>query len=216
LDRAAVETLLVILPMAFVMVAGPQIVSAVFLATSTDPRRSSLAYIAGVALATTVGVIFWFVIAGLIHDETKTSSSSGGKNAISYAVIALLAFLIVKTYLGRKESEPPKWMGRLQSAGPGFAFKLGFLLFIAMPTDIATEIAVGSYMAQHNSEWWRAVPFIGLTVLIIATPLIMLVLMGSRAEALLPKMRDWMNRNSWIINEAVLAFFLVITITGLS
>jgi threonine/homoserine/homoserine lactone efflux protein len=211
-----VETLLVILPMGFVMVAGPQIVSSVFLATSGDGRRNSLAYIAGVALATTVGVIVWFIVAGLIHNETKTSSSSAGKNAISYAVIALLAFLIVRVFLSRKESEPPKWMGKLQSASPRFAFKLGFLLFIAMPTDIATEIAVGSYMAQHNSEWWRALPFIGLTVLLIATPLIMLLLLGSRAEVLLPKVRDWMNSNSWIINEAVLAFFLAMTINGLS
>jgi threonine/homoserine/homoserine lactone efflux protein len=119
-------------------------------------------------------------------------------------------------FLRRKESEPPKWMGRLQSANSRFAFKLGFLLFLAMPTDVATVITVGSYMAQHNSEWWRAVPFIALTVLLIATPLVMLLVLGSRAEALLPKMRDWMNGNSWAINEAVLVFFLVNTITGLS
>jgi hypothetical protein len=37
--------------MAVVMVAGPQIVSAIFLATSEQARRSSIAYVIGVALA---------------------------------------------------------------------------------------------------------------------------------------------------------------------
>ena len=209
------KTLFAILPLAFVMVAGPQIVSAVFLATSTNARRTSLAYIAGVALATVTGVAIWFVVGGAIHDETKTSSSSAGKHAISYAVIALLAFLIVFVFIKRHDSQPPKWMGRLQTATPRFAFKLGLLLFIAMPTDVATEITVGFYMAQHNAEWWRAAPFVALTVGFIATPLILLLLLGSRAERLLPKARNWMNDNAWIINELVLVFFLVVTATGL-
>ena len=45
---------LTILPMAFVMVAGPQLLSAIFLATSDDWRRNSLAYVAGAALSITI------------------------------------------------------------------------------------------------------------------------------------------------------------------
>ena len=44
-------TLLSILPMAFVMIAGPQIISAVFLATSMNWQRNSAAYVAGAALS---------------------------------------------------------------------------------------------------------------------------------------------------------------------
>lgn len=210
------KALLVVLPLAFVMVAGPQIVSAVFLVTSADPRRSSFAYIAGVALATIAGVAIWFVVGGAIHNETKTSSSTGGKEALSYAVIAVIVFLMVRVFLRRKESQPPKWMGRLQRATPRFAFSLGFLLFFLMPTDVGTELAVGFYLAQHNAALWRAAPFVGLTVLFIATPLLMLLVLGSHVEARLPKARDWMNNNAWVINEAVLVFFLVVTATSLS
>jgi small neutral amino acid transporter SnatA (MarC family) len=42
-----------IIPMAFVMIAGPQILSAIFLATSENWRRNSAAYIAGAALSIT-------------------------------------------------------------------------------------------------------------------------------------------------------------------
>ena len=42
--------LVAMLPMAFVVVAGPQVVSAVFLATTTRWAASSAAYVAGAAL----------------------------------------------------------------------------------------------------------------------------------------------------------------------
>jgi small neutral amino acid transporter SnatA (MarC family) len=101
-----------ILPMAIVMIAGPQLISAVVLVTGTGSRRNSLAYIAGVFLATMLGVSLVFFLAGLAHNETHSSSSSSGKNAINYAVIALLVVLAVRVYRRRGESEPPKWMMR--------------------------------------------------------------------------------------------------------
>jgi small neutral amino acid transporter SnatA (MarC family) len=48
-----VSDLLAALPMAIVMVAGPQIISAIFLATSDQARRNSVTFLLGVALATT-------------------------------------------------------------------------------------------------------------------------------------------------------------------
>jgi hypothetical protein len=36
--------------------------------------------------------------------------------------------------------------------------------------------------------------------------------MGRRAESMLPKIRDWMNANSRIVNEAVLLFFLAMAL----
>jgi small neutral amino acid transporter SnatA (MarC family) len=58
-----VSDFLTILPMAVVMVAGPQIVSAVFLAISDQARRSSIAYLLGVALAVTIEVTLVYTVA---------------------------------------------------------------------------------------------------------------------------------------------------------
>ena len=204
-----------ILPLAIVMIAGPQMISAVVLSTGTGSRRNSLAYLAGAASAITIGVSLVFYLAALAHNETASSSSSSGKNTLDYVVLALLVVLAVRVYVRRGESEPPKWMSRLQTATPRFAFGLGFVLFIAMPTDVITMITVGSSVAQNSEPWWHLLPFVGLTVLLLALPLIALSVLGSRAHALLPKIRDWMNENSWVINEIVIAFFLVITITNL-
>jgi hypothetical protein len=44
--------------------------------------------------------------------------------------------LLVRVYLKRKETKPPAWTGKLQTANARFAFRLGLLLFLLMPTDI--------------------------------------------------------------------------------
>jgi hypothetical protein len=53
-----------------------------------------------------------------------------------------------------------------------------------------------------------------VTLLLVALPLIDLLLLGKRAEVLLPKVRDWMTNNSWVISKVVLVFFLALTISG--
>ena len=64
-----------ILPLAFVMIAGPQIVSAFFLATSDNWAGNSLAYISGAAASiTTVVTIAYFVARG-------TKSAAGGEHS---------------------------------------------------------------------------------------------------------------------------------------
>ena len=207
--------LLAIIPLAFVMVAGPQIVSATLLATSESARRASLSYILGVASATTLGVAIVYVVAKAAGASPRSSQSSSGNHTVEWLIVALLLVLIVRVFLTRKTVEPPKWMSRLQRATPKFAITLGFALFILMPTDVITEITVGSYLAAHHAEFWKALPFIGLTTFLVALPLLILLLLGKRGAAILPKARDWMNEHSWIISEVVLLFFLAITLKNL-
>jgi hypothetical protein len=44
-------------------------------------------------------------------------------------------------------------------------------------------------------------PFVLLTLLFIALPALLLVILGQRAQKILPKVRAWMNDNSWIISR---------------
>jgi hypothetical protein len=205
---------LTVLPLAFVMNAGPQIVSAIFLATSQNARRNSVTFLIGVAIATTTGTaLALLVIEAFGSDEPSAQASTN--DPIDYAIIALLLFLVVRVYLRRKATKPPAWMGKLQSATPGFAFKLGLLLYSLMPTDIITMFSVGGYLALRDASLWQALPFIGATVLLAGIPLLILLLMGARAEVVLPKIRTWMTTNAWIVNEVVIVFFLVMSISGL-
>ena len=126
-----------------------------------------------------------------------------------------MLFLIVRVYLNRHTSEPPKWMSKLQTATPKFSFLLGMALLGVFPTDIASSIAAGLHVARHGDPWTHCLPFIGLTLLFLAVPALTVLLLGKRAGAVLPKIRDWMNQNAWVINEIVLVFFAAVTINSL-
>jgi small neutral amino acid transporter SnatA (MarC family) len=57
------------------MIAGPQLISAILLATGHDARRNSLAFLAGAALAVTAGTMaaYW------VTDLLERAASPGGE-----------------------------------------------------------------------------------------------------------------------------------------
>jgi hypothetical protein len=198
-----------ILPMAFVMIAGPQILSAIFLATSEGWRRNSAAYVFGAAISISAFVTIAFLIGGGIKPD------DGSSDTLYIIVLVLLVAAAIHVYVKREESEPPKWMGKLQDATPRFSFTLGLLLLGIFPTDILTSFAVGSYLANKSDSLLQALPFVGLTLLFLATPSLMVIALRERGQILLPKIRDWMNTNSWVVNEIVIGLFIVLTLNSL-
>ncbi|MDW3846926.1 GAP family protein [Micromonospora sp. BRA006-A] len=209
-------SLLTVLPLAFVMVAGPQLISAVFLAASRDPRRSSVAYLAGAALGTLVALTVWYGVFRVIrYSAGNGTKDSGSRHLIDWIVLVLLAALMVITFLRRKRNQPPGWMRKLEDTRPPFAFGLGLLLFVAMPSDEVTMASVAGSLAGHDKPWWHLLPFLILTVLLLALPLLALVMLGARAERLLPRLRDWSDAHSWIISELVILVFVAIVVSDL-
>ena len=91
------RAVMTVLPMAFVMVAGPQIVAAILLATSVRPRRDSGFFLLGAAAATTIGLTAAYGLTGLFR---KAAWHSGRdlrlEHAIDVAIVVLLLFLGVK------------------------------------------------------------------------------------------------------------------------
>jgi hypothetical protein len=58
------------------------------------------------------------------------------------------------------------------------------------------------------------VPFIAATVLIAALPLLTYLLFRRRAELAMPKVRDWMNAKSWLVNIIVCGIFVTLILSG--
>ncbi|KWV34554.1 GAP family protein [Micromonospora rifamycinica] len=206
---------LTILPMAVVMVAGTQLVAAVFLASGDRPRRASGGFLSGAAIVVFAGT----TLAWLVFRVVKGAAGGGGhgrvERVIDWVVLGLLVVLAVVVFVRRHSAGEPKWMGRLQHAGFGYALRLGLLLFLVMPSDDLTMVTVGATAARHDLSWWHLLPFMLLTLLLLALPLLALLLLGDRADRVLPRMRDWADRHSWIISEVVVAFFLVLTVVDL-
>ncbi|GAA0504450.1 GAP family protein [Saccharopolyspora thermophila] len=207
-----------ILPLAITMLAGPQIMSAIVFVTTARPVRVSVAFLLGVLVATTAGVLVARGLAALlgsavpVDGESQTASTLG--KAIQIALIALLALGALKNYLGRKTAEPPEWLGTLLSATGATAFRTGLLVILAMPSDIVIMLTVGMNLQSHRSGVGAAIPFIAATALVAALPLLLYLVFHKRAITAMPKVRDWMNTHSWLVNITVCGIFILIIASG--
>jgi Sap, sulfolipid-1-addressing protein len=201
-----------VLPLAFVMVAGPQIISAFFFATSESWKKLSASYVFGAAISIALVVGASYLLAKGATSSSEEAES--GLRPLDYVILALLVFAMIHNYLGRNSSEPPKWMGKLQNATPKTTFILGFLLLGFFPSDLITSFSIGGFLAHNGDSYLQALPFIALTLLFLGAPALGVLLMGDRAQNVLPKIRDWMNDNSWIVSEVVIVFFIVIILSG--
>jgi hypothetical protein len=208
-------SLVEVLPLAIVMIAGPQILSPIFLATSEQWRSNSIAYVVGASLSISLVVAIAYLLGNSLGGGGGGLLGTTGQQLLYGAILVLLLYAAVETYRKRNVSEPPKWMGKLTTATPRFSFRLGFLLLGVFPTDIVTSISVGTYLAANGAPLTEAAGFILLTLFILAIPLLSVLLLGERAETTLPKIRDWMDNNSWIISEAVIALFIVLVLQNL-
>jgi threonine/homoserine/homoserine lactone efflux protein len=202
-----------ILPLAITMMAGPQIMAAIIFVTAPKAVRVSLPFLAGVAIATTVGVIITTTIASLLGNSISLGDSSDSASTghiIQYVLVGLLVALAIKNYVGRETSEPPGWLGTLQSADARRAFITGLLIILLMPSDIIVMLTVGVNLVQNTAGLIAALPFIAATVLVAALPLLFFLVFHRRAERLMPKVRDWMNTHSWVVNIIVCGVFIAL------
>ncbi|PWU57961.1 hypothetical protein DLJ47_00905 [Micromonospora sp. S4605] len=79
----------------------------------------------------------------------------------------------------------------------------------------ARRRGIAGSLAGHDKPWWHLLPFLCLTLLLLALPLHALFAFGQRAAAALPKIRNWANDHSWWVSEAVILIFVAIVVSDL-
>ena len=164
-------------------------------------------------IAVTVGLTVAYTLASVLGNSVSLgdSSDSGSLgNIIQYVLVGLLVLLSIKSYVGRETSEPPRWLGAMQNAKPRTAFMAGLLLLSVFPSDFVILVTVGVNLAQNDASLLAAVPFIAATIFIAALPALSYLLFRHRAKRAMPKVRDWMNTNSWLVNIIVYVIFIVL------
>src|SRR5215210_2981167 len=204
---------LAVIPLAITMNAGPQIMSAIIFVTANKPLRLSAYFITGVVIAVSVGVTITYTLATVLGSSVSLgapSDSGSLGNIFQYLLVGLLVFLSIKSYVGRETSEPPRWLGALQNAKPSTAFTTGLLLLSVFPSDLVILVTVGVNLVQQDASLLGAVPFVAATILIAALPVLSYLLFHRRAVRAMPKVRDWMNTNSWLVNIIVYVIFIIL------
>lgn len=209
---------LAILPLAITTMLGPQILAAIIFVTSKkSPVKVSLGYLAGILLAATGFIAAVYALARLLGLSPNASGQAPTwANTVESIIVGLLILAAVRTYLTRATAKPPRWLTGLQDATPKTAFKLALLLIFFMPTDIMVMVTVGLHLAAHGTglvNFLSILPFLAVVLLIAGAPLLSYLLFHRRAVVLMPKIRDWMQDNSWLVNIIIYAFFLVLVLT---
>jgi hypothetical protein len=202
-----------VVPLAITMMAGPQIMSAILFVTSPRAVRLSLAFIIGAAIGVVGGVVIAKALASLLDSGASLGDSSDEGSLgtiIQLGLVGLLVVAAIRNYVKRATIEPPKWLGGLMEADEKRAFMLGLLLLSVFPSDAMILLTVGINLEQTNSAIVDALPFIGLTLFIAALPLLVYLLFHRRAVETMPKVRDWMTTNSWLVNIIVYVIFILL------
>jgi hypothetical protein len=201
------STQLQILPLALIMVMGPQILTAIFLVTSQEPVKNSGAMLIGVLLAASLSLLIWFGLYEVLGINPGSSSDSG-PSTMDYVVAGLLALAGIHTLLGRGTASVPKWMTALQEAEPRRAFTLAFLLILLMPTDIVAIISTVHWLHVNNDGVLHGWPLVAATTALMALPILGYLLLGRRAREAMPRIRDWLTSNAWLVNIIVIVYFI--------
>jgi hypothetical protein len=205
-----------VIPLAITMNAGPQIMSAIIFVTAPTALRLSAYFLAGVVIAVTVGVTVTYTLATVLGNSISLGDSSDSGsigNIIQYLFVGLLVFLSIKNFVNRETIEPPRWLGAMQNAKPKTAFMAGLLLLSVFPSDFVVLMTVGINLAQNDASLLDAVPFVAATILIAALPVLSYLLFHRRAVRAMPKVRDWMNANSWLVNIIVYIIFILLILS---
>jgi hypothetical protein len=200
------STQLQVLPLALIMVMGPQILTAIFLVTSQQPIRNSAAMLLGVVLAAALSMVVWFELYEIVGINPPSQSS--GPGTADYVVAGLLGVLGIHVFMGRGTASVPKWMTALQSADPKRSFTLAAVLILAMPTDIIAVISTVHWLHKSGDDVLHGWPVVAAATILMALPILAYLLLGRRAREAMPGIREWLTGNAWLVNLIVIVYFV--------
>ncbi len=196
------------------MMAGPQILTAILRVTGPKPIKPSAAYVAAVASASALVTAILMLVIGAIDGKTGFSQTGGEPSQLAkflqLGFIVLLVLFAIKNWRHRDEIKQPKWMAAMQDADAKRCFVLGFTLIALMPTDLMAMSAVATNLVSNGLSYLDAAPFLLLTWFIAALPLLSYLLFRKRAVVAMPKLRDWMNDNSYLVNIGLCVLFIIL------
>lgn len=170
------------------------------------------------SLSFLVGWIIGLLGAGMIVLAMGISSSDGAPSTasgwIKVAIGALFIVLGIKQWKGRPKkgetAETPAWMSSIDDFTAAKAFGIGVLLSGVNPKNLGLTIAaaatIGGGQLSSGDEIIVMVVFVLIASLTVAAPVILNLVLGSKAEHTLTEMKDWLTEN----NATVMSVLFVV------
>jgi hypothetical protein len=217
------DVILGFIPLALAAIAPVMIMAVVLMLGSKGGLVKSLTFILGRIVAYAAWGLLFLGLTGRLAESTGEGETSPASLAIKALLGGLLLILALKIYLGEDDPDapPPKWMSALDKATPVALFGIALLLSVVQLRFVLLMLAGATSVAEAQLPTGQTI--VALLVLILTViwaqllPIIVYVIMGKRAQAMLESMNTWLARNQRMVNVVVLGLFgLILLWEGLS
>lgn len=183
------------------------IIPAVLLLFTPRPLPTGFSFLAGWSTGIGASATAFAMLAEVVDRSGTTPTWA------SWARITLGAALVVigaRGWLKRGETtEPPEWIGSIQSSTPRRALRLGLLLSAANPKVLllaaAGGLAVGSADLTTSEVIASLVLFTVVAAATVTAPPLLYLTAGQRVLQPLGRVKDWLLLNSAAVMAVVIA-----------
>lgn len=199
-----------VIPFAIGVALSPlPIIAVLLLLLAPVGARGGLAFLAARLLAFAVLVAVFAWAADLIDDAAGSSTPA----AVLRLVIGLglVVAAVVKWHRRpRRDAEPklPGWMRAIDGMKAGGAFRLGVVLTVANPKELAfaagAGFTVGGAFLPPAQLVAAGAVFVVLACASVAVPVVAVLVGGERMSPMLAELGDWLRRNNAIVMAIVL------------
>jgi len=217
--RAAITRLLInFVPLALAAFSPLGITLVIFLITSQNGVRKTLAYLISQTLAFAIWSVIFFNISLHFMDAQVPGSAQGMVNLRIFLGIILLV-IAVRTLLTDQDPDalPLKWRAWIDRINAIVLFFVNLILSL-IQLRFVLLIMIGVDMINSARLLPTSVLISSLVLLIVLlwsqfVPLVVFLAFGKQRETALKHLDDWMTRNARYINSAFLGglgFFLIL------
>ena len=209
-----------LLPLAIAVTISPvPIIAEILLLFTKKPVANAGAYAAGFVVG--VGGVLWILVAAAgTQDLSSDSDGSTAGAIVRLAAGGLLIVGAVRQFRGRpaegETAAMPKWMDGISSFQPGRSGMVGLLVGALNPKNIAmalgASLAVAGASLSGGDQAIVMVVYTLIAALGVLAPLVVVVVMGERSEAVLTGWRTWLAQNNAAVMSVLFLIFGVVLI----
>jgi len=210
-----------LLPLAIAVTISPiPIIAEILLLFTKKPKANAGAYAAGFVLG--VGGVLWILVA--LAGTQDLSSGTDGSTGVSWGKVALGVLLLVaaaRQFRGRpapgETAAMPKWMDGISSFQPAKSAVVGLVVGAVNPKNIAmalaAAVAVAGASLSSGDQTIVLIVYTLIAVLGVLAPLIVVLVMGERSQAILDDWKTWLAQNNAAVMSVLFVVFGVVLIS---
>lgn len=186
------------------------VIPALLLLTSKAGLHNARVYLAAwlIGLTALIGVAALIGGVGSPYDDAQQSASWVEIVIGGLLVLAGVAKALRSRGAADQPMEPPAWQASLDEYGGAQSARLGFLLAIGNPKNLAAAFAAGAEIALLSSSLGSSLVAITAFVVIgslgVATPIVAAWVLGARADDALTWLRSFLDRRGTAVSVTVL------------